>query len=409
MKKMKRNNIKGGNFNNWVNDFMAKTNKDINRTIEDLKNVTGNSIQKIENKDLRDFLSNAICDDIEAKNQAQNTNDTCPNVSNLPDDEIRTIAQNLAERVKQNQSNYPQQNQQYGKLQRTANFNIQSNNYDNYDIESENTNISNEFDTNSKFYEYNQIHNEMIELFYNLLLQYKANNDFSYDKELKTLMSKLVLVEKAFGILRRYENKFNNTFINILHIIKNDCSNAKYFVCWGAATFASAQDLFNFLRKESNVLDRITEDQYHLLNIDENVLSKYINHSIPVILNKIGNIQMESIQSIVIKIISFSNRYGIAQTMGGKAKDKKPRMIKKKNILGKERSVYKVHGTKKECVNYKNSFIPVSEFILMMKTRKDKSDKENNSEHLSIMLTNIVLTNKTKQKNNVVNKVNNKK
>ena len=126
-------------------------------------------------------------------------------------------------------------------------------------------------------------------------------------------------------------------------------------------------------------------------------------------MNKIGNIQIESVQSIVAKIISFSNRHGISQTMGGKAKYQKPRMIKKKNILGKERRVYKVHGTKKECVNYKNSFIPVSEFILMMKTRKDKSDKENNSEHLSIILTNIVLTNKTKQKNDVVHKVNKKK
>lgn len=398
-KKRTRLNIKGGNFNNWVNELMTKTNKDFNQTIQDLKNVTGNTINNIENKDIREFLYKVVCDDV----QAQNANDTCPNISNLSDDEIRTIAQNLAQRIRQEQSNNSQPYRK-GKLQRTNNFNIPSTN-NNFEPEK-----VNEFDTNMKFFKYNKIYNEMIDSIYNLIIEYKANNNFSQDKNLKTLMSRLVLVENAFGILRNPQNRFKDSFINILHVIKIDCVDSNYFkqgACYGAAVFGQASNLLTFLKEQSKILNGISEDQYHLISIDEYVLSDFINQSIPIILNKLKEIQHPIIQTIVSNLVNFSTMHGIAQTLGGKGekgekggkvgkvKGSKPRIIKKKNILGKERNIYKVHGIKKECVNYKNSFIPVSEFMLIMKTRKNKNNEEPNQEKLSVMLMNIVLKNKS--------------
>lgn len=377
-------NTKGGN--NWVNEFMTKTNTDINKTIEDLRNLTKNSIKNVENTEIRDFLSKVICEDI----QAQDVNETCPNVSDLPDDEIQRISNNLAQRLKEEQSYYPQQYQQTGRLQRTSNFNIESNNNN---IAPVNTNNFNEFDTNMKFYQYNQIYNEMIESIYNLMLEYKANNKFSEDQNLKTLMSRLVLIENAFGILRQSQNRFKDSFINILHIIKIDCVDSNVFkkgACLGAALFAQASNILTFLKEQSKILDGVSPQQFHLIEIDDNTLSFFIEKSIPIILGKLREIQHPTIVSIVAKIVNFANNNGIVQVVGGKMKNRKPKMIKKKNILGKERCVYKVYGMKQECVNYKNSFIPVSEFKLLMKNKE-----KNNTENLSVVLMNIVLTNKS--------------
>ena len=46
-------------------------------------------------------------------------------------------------------------------------------------------------------------------------------------------------------------------------------------------------------------------------------------------------------------------------------KDKK--VVNKKIILGKERCVYKVPGSKKEHIKYKGTFVTVTDYIKLMK------------------------------------------
>ena len=67
---------------------------------------------------------------------------------------------------------------------------------------------------------------------------------------------------------------------------------------------------------------------------------------------------------------SSNNRRRPLEPIGGGMKNKKVKKCeKKKVVLGKERCIYKVSGSKKDYMKYKGKLVPVSDYVKSMKKK----------------------------------------
>lgn len=64
----------------------------------------------------------------------------------------------------------------------------------------------------------------------------------------------------------------------------------------------------------------------------------------------------------IILTEQYSNRLKRGLAIGGNNKNK-PKIYKNKIILGKERGIYKIPGSRKDYIKYKGKFIAVKDFI----------------------------------------------
>ena len=66
---------------------------------------------------------------------------------------------------------------------------------------------------------------------------------------------------------------------------------------------------------------------------------------------------------------SREGRQPFAQSRGGMVNQKVKKCEKKKVVLGKERCIYKVSGSKKDYMKYKGELVPVSDYVKSMKKK----------------------------------------
>jgi hypothetical protein len=65
----------------------------------------------------------------------------------------------------------------------------------------------------------------------------------------------------------------------------------------------------------------------------------------------------------------FSTFNPFSKKSDGGYKNKKPSVSQSKEILGKQRRIYKVAGSRKEHIKYKGQLIPVSDYKKLMKPK----------------------------------------
>jgi Trp operon repressor len=167
----------------------------------------------------------------------------------------------------------------------------------------------------------------------------------------------------------------------IVNLLQTDCSSFKAFLCSSAVTFIS-----NTIDKDDKKIKKLYEDLIkvtHEITCDDTLITTFIKDVIPIMIKNLNGIQefkkeiqeleklKEEYSSIFVGGKKFSR--AVRKEIQGKHKDigaktsHKPVMIAKKIILGKERCIYKIQGSKSEHVKHKGSIITVTDYKKLMK------------------------------------------
>jgi hypothetical protein len=95
--------------------------------------------------------------------------------------------------------------------------------------------------------------------------------------------------------------------------------------------------------------------------------NEIIKKDIDMIYNAVVKINKAKIQA---KEQAEAKRQAAAEQQGSGSRHKKPSVPQSKEILGKQRRIYKVAGSRKEHVKYKGQLIPVSDYKKLMKLKR---------------------------------------
>jgi hypothetical protein len=164
----------------------------------------------------------------------------------------------------------------------------------------------------------------------------------------------------------------------IVNLLKTECSNFKAILCSSAVTVLS-KTIDNKIKSLYDNLINVT----HEITCNDKLITTFINDVIPIMIKNLKDIDefKEGIDELIQLEQEFQTRNvggkkfsrAVRKEIQGKHKDigaktsDKPVIIAKKIILGKERCIYKIQGSKREHVKYKGSIITVTDYKKLMK------------------------------------------
>ena len=163
----------------------------------------------------------------------------------------------------------------------------------------------------------------------------------------------------------------NDRYRKILELLSNQCSGIIEFACSLAAS-AIGKDILALYKNLKEKGDAIYVKNKSII-IDENTLIEFIQMVIPIMITNLTGIT--EFDNVIASLAYLAKN--INPSKGGKkssrgvrkeanhAKPRKP-LATKKLILGKERCIYKVQGSKKEHIKYKGALIPVADYKKLM-------------------------------------------
>ena len=169
----------------------------------------------------------------------------------------------------------------------------------------------------------------------------------------------------------------NDRYRKILELLSNQCSGIIEFACSLAAS-AIGKDILALYKNLKEKGDTIYVKNKSII-IDENTLIEFIQMVIPIMITNLTGIT--EFDNVIASLADLAKN--INPSKGGKkssrgvrkeanhAKPRKPTAKPvakhtKKLILGKERCIYKVQGSKKEHIKYKGVLIPVADYKKLM-------------------------------------------
>jgi hypothetical protein len=164
----------------------------------------------------------------------------------------------------------------------------------------------------------------------------------------------------------------------IVNLLKTECRSFKAIFCSSAVTILS-----NTIDKNIKSLYEDLIKVTHEITCDDTLIKKFIIDVIPIMIKNLKGIvefkeEIDALNKLKAKFPSlfvggkkFSRAVrkeiqGKHKDIGAKTSDK-PVIIAKKIILGKERCIYKIQGSKREHVKYKGSIITVTDYKKLMK------------------------------------------
>jgi hypothetical protein len=207
------------------------------------------------------------------------------------------------------------------------------------------------------------------------------------------LLKKLPGIKTNLGaIVDKDISSFNARFYKIIDLLQNECGGfVRQMMCSTAVNIISAGSRDDSIQKLYDYLFTLPKD-----NICDKDLIKFIKDVIPIIEKNLAGVK--EFKDYLTKL-KTANEVLSEKSVGGKKssragrkeihgkqkkiyiksnyknKDKdivaktsdKPVIIAKKIILGKERCIYKIQGSKREHVKYKGSIITVTDYKKLMK------------------------------------------
>lgn len=378
-KKQRQRKIpKGGNqhqhqHQQWMDDFTTRVVDDTQQFVNDFQNNSEslvNTFLNIFNGDDRD-KKKEVCKELNLE--------TCPNY--LVQEEAEQLVSNISETqpppipprtsipqthaMTSVESTAPMPPPRRTRREKQNNL-TRLNELEEIDDTSNVPNQTEDMDMYSKF---NTIYNSLIDTMYD---KYKSRNSGNIrDNNLKTIlmtMSLIPTITQDLETLTQHErDTLEESYKLLLTVVKNNCDSSswKRFQCNTLSHTVGENDFYKVLKGDSKL--------YSDTAIPSETLLKFIKLITPKVLETFAKIKDEQVLPIIIELKEFAKYYSIDIKLGGKysklakQKNTSTNNIVKKFILGKERNVYKVSGSKKDHIKYKNNFITVSEYKIMMK------------------------------------------
>ena len=172
-----------------------------------------------------------------------------------------------------------------------------------------------------------------------------------------------LVAENITGLEGRYRK--------LLELLSNQCSGFVELACSFVAS-ALGKDISAVYSDLKRKGDAIYVDNKSII-INENTLIEFIQIVIHIMITN-----LTGITEFDNHVANLTDLAKIINTKGGKkssrgvrkaanhAKPRKPAKATKKLILGKERCIYKVQGSKKDHIKYKGALIPVADYKKLM-------------------------------------------
>ena len=165
----------------------------------------------------------------------------------------------------------------------------------------------------------------------------------------------------------------NDRYRKILELLSNQCSGIIEFACSLAAS-AIGKDILALYKNLKDRGDAIYVKKDKSIIIDDATLIEFIQMVIPIMITNLTGItefdnEIASLADLAKNTKPSKGGKKSSRGVRKEANHAKPRkpLATKKLILGKERCIYKVQGSKKEHIKYKGALIPVADYKKLMR------------------------------------------